>query len=284
VTATAAVHRRPGPANVLALGADLADAATGRTLWSRAASTPRPVASITKVMTALVVLRAGHLDRKITVTRAAVRYARRHDATSAGLVPGDVLTARQLLSALLLPSGCDAAFLLARAYAPAWPGFGARMNARARALGMHGTHFANFDGLPWPTERADYSTPADLMKMARAAMARGLFSQVVHRKSYVLPRTAQHHRYIWKNTNLLLGSYQGTTGIKTGTTDGAGDCLLFEAARNGRTLIGVVLHANGARVARRFIMASRMLNWGFGQPRAAVRAPVVPAWAQQNNS
>ena len=79
--------------------------------------------SITKVMTALVVLQAGDLGREITVTKAAVRYAQRDGASSAGLIAGDVLTARQLLEAMLLPSGCDAAYLLANAYGPGVPAF-----------------------------------------------------------------------------------------------------------------------------------------------------------------
>lgn len=287
--AAAAVTAEPagapaGPANVLALGADLVDVRSGATLWSRAATTPRPIASITKVMTALVVLRDGHLDRKITVTRAAVRYVRQHDGTSAGLKAGDVLTARDLLNAMLLPSGCDAAFLLAAAYAPSQADFVAQMNARAAALHMYSTHFDNFDGLPMPTENADLSTPADLMLLAKAALARPLFAAIVAQKSRSLPATPQHKAYFWKNTNLLLGSYPGTIGVKTGTTNGAGDCLLFEATRGGRTLLGVVLHANGARVARRFIMASRILNWGFGTPAASFAVPAVPAWANQPNS
>ena len=283
--AAAAVTAAPaGPANVLALGADLVDVRSGATLWSRAATTPRPIASITKVMTALVVLRDGHLDRKITVTRAAVRYVRRHDGTSAGLKAGDMLTARDLLNAMLLPSGCDAAFLLAAAYAPSQADFVAQMNARAAALHMYSTHFDNFDGLPMPTENADLSTPADLMLLAKAALARPLFAAIVAQKSRSLPATPQHKAYFWKNTNLLLGSYPGTIGVKTGTTAGAGDCLLFEATRGGRTLLGVVLHANGARVARRFIMASRILNWGFGTPAASFAVPAVPAWANQPNS
>jgi D-alanyl-D-alanine carboxypeptidase (penicillin-binding protein 5/6) len=286
VPAGAAVTAAPpaGPANVLALGAELADAASGKVLWSRAPDTPRPIASITKVMTALVVLRDGNLDQPITVTHAAVRYVRRHDGTSAGLKAGDVLTARELLNAMLLPSGCDAAFLLASAYAPTQEAFVAQMNKRAAALGMDHTHFDNPDGLPLPTEQADLSTPADLMILARAALARPLFAHIVAQPSRSVPATPQHKAYFWKNTNLLLGSYQGTIGVKTGTTALAGDCLLFEATRNGKTLLGVVLHANGARVARRFVMASRILNWGFGTPGASVTVPVVPAWADQPNS
>ena len=97
-----------GPSGVAAWSAAVENAATGRLLWSRGLNTERPMASITKVMTAYLVIRAGHLDRKITIPAAATGYVRAHNASSAGLRPGDRLTARQLLYALLLPSGADA--------------------------------------------------------------------------------------------------------------------------------------------------------------------------------
>ena len=99
-----------GPSGVGARSAAVENAATGKLLWSRGLNTERPMASITKVMTAFVVIRAGHLDRTITIPSAVIGYVREHNASSAGLRPGDKLTARQLLYALLLPSGADAAF------------------------------------------------------------------------------------------------------------------------------------------------------------------------------
>ena len=111
-------------------------------------------------MTAIVVIRAGHLARKITVTQRAVDYAQEHDATTAGLRPGDVLSAWQLLEGLLLPSGADAAYLLANAYGHGWQEFVRKMNATARALGLTQTHFANFDGLPWPDRALHLLDPA----------------------------------------------------------------------------------------------------------------------------
>jgi serine-type D-Ala-D-Ala carboxypeptidase (penicillin-binding protein 5/6) len=248
-------------------GGALADAGTGALLWSQNLGVRRPMASITKVMTALVVLRAGHLNRKITVTPAAVAYARRNDASSAGLVAGDVLTAQQLLEAMLLPSGADAAYLLATAYGPGQGAFIGRMNALAASLGMSSTHFSDFAGLPIPTEYSTYSTPADLIRLGERVMQRPVFRQIVDQRSYALPAGDGHHRYLWIQTNKLVGSYSGATGIKTGYTHAAGTCLLFEATRGSRTLIGVVLHASVAYTPPAAAAdADRLLNWGFTQP------------------
>jgi D-alanyl-D-alanine carboxypeptidase (penicillin-binding protein 5/6) len=174
-----------------------------------------------------------------------------------------VLTARQLLEALLLPSGSDAAFALARAYGPGWRAFVRKMNATAKRLGMTGTHYANFDGLPWPTEHSTYSTPHDLVIVGDAAMKSVIFRNIVRQRSHLIGATARHHRYRWQTTNLLLGSYPGVVGIKTGSTKGAGYCLLFEARHRGRTLIGVVLHSSGTNPDARFKDAARLLNWAF---------------------
>jgi serine-type D-Ala-D-Ala carboxypeptidase (penicillin-binding protein 5/6) len=257
------------PAGVHALGADLADAGTGQRLWGRDAGTKRPMGSVTKVMTALVVIQAGNLGRKITIRAPAVSYVASHGASSAGLRAGDVLTARQLLDAMLLPSGCDAAYVLATAYGPGRAAFVAKMNAEARQLGLAKTHFANFDGLPYPTPRATYSTPADLVTLGRAAMALGTFRTTVDRRSYHLAGRNGHHAYTWRNTNLLLGSYAGAGGIKTGFTLVAGYCLLFEAQRGTSVLIGVVLHSTASRPGARFTDARRMLNWGFSSLAAS---------------
>ena len=251
------------PVGVGALGADLADAGTGQLLWGRDANTKRPMGSVTKVMTALVVIQAGDLGRKITVPASAVSYVASHGASSAGLRNGDVLTARQLLDAMLLPSGCDAAYVLATAYGPGRAAFVAKMNAEARHLGLAKTHFSNFDGLPYPTPRATYSTPASLIALGRAAMALAAFRATVDRRAYHLAARNGHHAYTWRNTNLLLGSYAGTDGIKTGFTKAAGYCLLFEAHSGAGVLIGVVLHSTATKPGDRFTDARRMLRWGF---------------------
>jgi D-alanyl-D-alanine carboxypeptidase (penicillin-binding protein 5/6) len=255
------------PPAVAVSGGVLADARSGAMLWSRGLDVRRPMASITKVMTALVVLRAGDLSRRIRVTPAAVAYARRNDASSAGLVAGNVLTAQQLLEGMLLPSGADAAYLLASAYGPGLSAFIGRMNAAALSIGMTSTHFSDFAGLPVPTESSTYSTPADLIKLGERVMQRPVFRQIVAQRSYALPAGGGHRRYLWIQTDKLVGTYAGATGIKTGYTHGAGTCLLFEATRGSRTLIGVVLHASVTYTPPAAVAdAARLLTWGFTQP------------------
>jgi serine-type D-Ala-D-Ala carboxypeptidase (penicillin-binding protein 5/6) len=261
--ASSASAAAAGP-SVRASGADLVNAATGKWMWSKDLNVERPMGSITKVMTALVVLRAGGLSRRITVTSAAVQYAREDGASSAGLIAGDRLTARQLLEALLVPSGCDAAYLLATAYGPGRPAFIKKMNAMAKSLGLTRTHFSSFDGMPFPTEYSTYSTPGNLVRLGEVAMRNATFRGIAGQRRYVLAATHLHHRYTWNSTNGLLGSYAGAVGIKTGNTKAAGYCLLFEARRGGHTLIGVVLHADpSTSLASAFTAARQMLNWGF---------------------
>jgi serine-type D-Ala-D-Ala carboxypeptidase (penicillin-binding protein 5/6) len=256
------------PGGVKAKGAVLADAATGQVLWGRDAGTERPMASVTKVMTALLVLQAGNLGRQIQVPKAAEVYAWKYGGETAALHPGDVLTAQQLLEALLLPSGADAAYTLANAYGPGLAAFVARMNATAVKMGMAHTHFTSPDGLPYPTETATHSTPSDLLTLGLAAMRYPAFRSIVDLRFYHLPKGRGHHQYWWDNTDALIGSYQGAVGIKSGYTDDAGHCLLFEAGRNGRTLIGVVLGSPATGTAAAAQDAARMLNWAFRLLRA----------------
>lgn len=275
--AAATTAATTGPAGIHATGADLEDAATGQSVWGLAGTTPRPMASITKIMTALVVVQDGNLTRGFKVPKAAVTYVKKYGASTAGLRPGDVLTAQDLLEGLLLPSGCDAAYVLATAYGPGRTAFIAQMNAEAAKLGLANTHFANFDGLPWPTATATYSTPADLLTLARAAMAQPVLSAIVGQQSFHLAAGSGHHAYTWRSTNLLLGSYPGAIGIKTGFTSAAGYCLLFEATRGTQTLVGVVLHSTATNPADRFSDAAAMLDWGFSQPPAPLRLASGPA-------
>jgi D-alanyl-D-alanine carboxypeptidase (penicillin-binding protein 5/6) len=252
-----------GPKGVQAKAAAIAVASTGRVLWSRDLNTELPMASITKVMTALVVIRAGDLGRKITVPSAVVGYVAEHDASNAGLRPGDTLTAAQLLEGLLLPSGADAAYTLAEAYGPGLRAFIAKMNATAKLLGMTRTHFTNFDGLPWPTGYSTYSTPANLITLGRVAMTSAVFRSITDRRSYRIAAGRGHHAYYWQNLNPLLGVYRGAIGIKTGYTPDAGHCLLFEATRDGRSFIGVNLDSPGIGTTVNGEAATRMLNWAF---------------------
>jgi serine-type D-Ala-D-Ala carboxypeptidase (penicillin-binding protein 5/6) len=260
------------PRNVQARAGALEVATTGSLLWSEGLNTELPMGSITKVMTALVVIDAGDLNREIRVPSSVIAYVNKYDGNSAGLQPGDVLTAQELLEALLLPSGCDAAYTLALAYGPGMPAFLAKMNATARALGLMHTYFTSPDGLPYPTEFSTYSTPADLITLGQAAMKSPVFSAMVAQQSYTLPAGPGHHAYSWQNDNDLIGSYPGAQGIKTGFTNAAGHCLLFQASRAGLTLIGVVLGSPATGPAAGAHAAAQVLNWGFSLPRRPVPA------------
>lgn len=271
-TATAGTAAVPqaAPPGVRALRAEVANAATGADLWSRSSVTEHPIGSVTKVMTAYVVLRTPglNLHRVITVPAGITAYDERYDASTAGLRPGEKLTTAQLLYAMMLPSGCDAAYTLAAAYGPGLSGFIARMNAAARALGMGKTHYSDFSGLPDPTEYATYSTVHDLVILGRAAMRLKPFAEVVATREYQTGAGAGHRAHVWKNLNPLLGRYPGAAGIKTGYTHGAGQCLLFEAKRGSKTLIGVVLDSsavNSATLTAAAADATALLNWGFSR-------------------
>jgi D-alanyl-D-alanine carboxypeptidase (penicillin-binding protein 5/6) len=262
-----ATGAQTGPGGIAAKYADLADAATGAPLWTREPYAEVPMGSIAKVMTAYVVLQTGaDLDRVITVPKGITAYDEKYGASTAGLEPGEKLTTEQLLYAMLLPSGCDAAYTVANAYGPGISGFVAKMNAAAASLGLARTHFTDPSGLPDPSETSTYSDAQDLVNLGRDAMDLPLFRRIVGTGSYTVAAGDGRRAHTWVTTDPLLGSYTGAEGIKTGNTDTAGTCLLFEAERNGRTLIGVVLHSSPASFTPTAKDATTLLNWGFSQP------------------
>jgi D-alanyl-D-alanine carboxypeptidase (penicillin-binding protein 5/6) len=255
---------------VYGAAAELVNAANGVNLWSRASTAERPMGSVTKVMTAYVVLTTPglNLQRSITVPSGITAYDREYGASTAGLVPGERYTVEQLLYAMMLPSGCDASYTLASAFGPGISGFVAKMNAEAKKLHMTRTHFADPSGLPAGGEYATYSDSNDLILLARAAMKNGTFASVVATRTYYTVGSSAHRAHTWSNLNPLIGHYSGAGGIKTGYTSAAGQCLLFEAKRGSTTLIGVVLDsspANSATLAAAGHDAADMLNWGFSR-------------------
>ena len=145
------------------------------------------------------------------------------------------------------------------------------MNAVARLLGMTRTHFSTFDGLPWPTPYSNYSTAANLLTLGRAAMQSAVFRSIVGQRSYRITAGSGHHAYLWRNLNPLLGHYPGVIGIKPGYTGAAGQCLLFEATRNGYSVIGVTLHSPGSINALNRADATRILNWASAFVSARIR-------------
>lgn len=252
---TAAARAADEPRRVKATAGYLVEAPTGRTLWQRRPDQRRAVGSIAKVMTALVVVRTGALERRITV-RKRDRRCVSHGGTHARLRPGETLTARELLSAMLLPSGCDAAHALAAAYGPGVRLFVEKMNVMAARLGMTGTRFANPDGMPQPREAV--STARSVTRLGRAALRNDTLRGIVGRQVVRVSAGAGHRAHHWRNTNELLGRYPGMIGIKTGYTSAAGGCVLFAAKRDGRTLVGVVLNSP---IRSRFVMVARVLDW-----------------------
>jgi serine-type D-Ala-D-Ala carboxypeptidase (penicillin-binding protein 5/6) len=265
-SAASAASADTGPSGVAAKSAAVENAATGSLLWSRGLNSELPMASITKVMTAFVVIRAGDLDRAITIPSAVIGYVREWDASNAGLWPGDTLTVRQLLYGMLLRSAADAAYTLAEAYGPGLQAFIAKMNAAAMLLGMTRTHFSNFDGLPYPTPYSNYSTAANLLILGRTAMQSALFRSIVDQRAYRIARGSGHHAYLWRNLNPLFGRYPGAIGIKPGYTGTAGQCLLFEATRKGYSVIGVTLDSPGTIDTLDVADPTSILNWAFSQP------------------
>lgn len=259
-TAATGAAASTGPAGVKAPYAEVANATTGAILWSQDPTAQVPMGSIAKVMTAYVVIESGNLNRLITVPKGITAYDKKYGASTAGLKPGEVLTARQLLYAMLVPSGCDAAFTLAKAYGPGRTAFLAKMNATAAQLGLAGTHFTDPAGLPDPTETSTYSDAQDLVTLGRDAMQLPLFAKIVSLAGYTLPKVAgDHPAFTWTTTNPLIGVYPGTLGIKTGNTKAAKDCLLFEAEQNGEYVIGVVL---GDKSWKKVTSdAETLLNW-----------------------
>ncbi|GAA2067541.1 serine hydrolase [Streptomyces albiaxialis] len=259
-----ASHEDPPP-EVAAKGAVLLDAESGDELFDKGADTARPMASTAKIMTATVVLDTPHLDmnRQVPVRQAYRDYVTKNHSSTADLQTGDKMTVRQLLYATLLPSGADAAYALADTFghgesrAERVRSFIGKMNGKARELGLEKTRFGTFDG-----SRKAVSTPAELARLARHAMKNETFGAIVKRKKVKEEAPAANGRtryYTWNSTNLLLGEYDGVVGIKTGTNSKAGECLVFAAERDGKTLVGTVLNSKD-----RFMDAAKLLDHGFG--------------------
>jgi D-alanyl-D-alanine carboxypeptidase (penicillin-binding protein 5/6) len=205
----------------------LADGDTEQALMALAPDQSRAMASTTKIMTALLTLEHGGLEQQVVVSPDALV-----GESSMGLVAGEVLTVEDLLWGLLLNSGNDAAVALAEHVGGSEAAFVDMMNARAAELGLEHTHFANPHGLDAPEH---YSSPADLWHLAQAALAFPLFREMVATLSY----TAAGHP-LW-NRNELLTLYPDADGVKTGTSDLAGECLVASVTRDGHRVIAVVL-------------------------------------------
>jgi serine-type D-Ala-D-Ala carboxypeptidase (penicillin-binding protein 5/6) len=242
--------------DVSASAAVLADLDSGRLMYAKAPDARRPIASLTKVMTALLVLDDGHLDAVVTIPEEAVFGPNDYGASSiAGLHAGERLTVRELLYAMLLGSANDAAVALAIHEAGSIDAFVDTMNAKAEELGMHGTRFLSPSGL----DDRGRSTARDLLTLTLAAYDTAGFAPIVATKQRTIPGPDDTPRRI-QNRNVLLWLYPGAIGAKTGSTAAAGYCLDATAARDGRRLVAIVLGAP----ADAFSDAATLLNYGFG--------------------
>jgi D-alanyl-D-alanine carboxypeptidase (penicillin-binding protein 5/6) len=274
---------RGTPPAIAASAAYLLDADTDHALMDVHGGQRLPMASTTKIMTAVLVLDKGNLNQTVTIQEDAVKEAVDNNGSTANLIVGDQLLMKDLLYALMLPSGDDAAIAIASAMSGSVPAFVKQMNSYAHQLKLNNTHFINPDGLTYmlPNGQPDpnhYTTASDLARLTRYAMQNPLFAQIVQLQEYVLPATNVHHGYGWVTTNNLLRSYAGAIGIKTGYTVEAGYCLVFAAYSNGHHLIGVLLHDgdSDAEADRRFADAATLLDWGFQLPLLPPAPSVTP--------
>jgi D-alanyl-D-alanine carboxypeptidase len=227
----------------------LFDLDNGRVLWRHNPTRVAPIASLTKMMTALVVTDQLRANARVPVTRQALAYK----GSGVGLLPrGKDIPLRTMLYGLLLPSGNDAAIAIAQRAGGTVHRFVGLMNARARAMGLLCTHFTSPSGF---VDRGNHSCAADLAAIARAVLREPRLAPIVGARSAELPFPIKGGKlYLYNNNPLLRSAYPGTTGVKTGYTAAAGPCLVATATHGGHRL-GVVLldSVNTADQARRLL-------------------------------
>ena len=231
-------------------------------------------ASLTKVMTALVVLQnEPDLTRTMTVSKEAIQSISGTGSSVAGLISGEVMTVYDMLCCLLIPSGNDAAVALAIEYGGSIDGFVKMMNDTAAAIGCANTHFENPHGLDSPNHK---TTAKDLVLMAKEALKFPAFETIVACNVYDLPETNMHKARRIVNTNYLISPYRVTyynksvKGIKTGSTEDAGKCLISYASKDGYNYMAVALggdyrdtDADGIEENQAFMDSNHMYNWAF---------------------
>jgi D-alanyl-D-alanine carboxypeptidase len=237
-----------------AKAAILVDAGSGLVLYGRNAHQRRHVASTTKIMTALLALERLHPHDVVTIDKTVPRVP----LVREGLRKGERVEAWKLFYGMMLFSGNDDALALAIAAGGTRPAFVRLMNARARALGLRDSHFRSPSGV----EDADnYSSAWDLAALTRVAMRNPRFRSIVRTHAKHVKWSAPTYAKIYVNHNLLIGTYPGANGVKTGYTEKSGHCLVASATRDGRTLIAVLLDDPNM-----YVDARRLLNAGFRSP------------------
>ena len=240
-----------GLVRVQAPAAMLVDSDTGRVLWTKRAHERRKIASLTKIMTATLALREVPWDSTITVDKRVTTVP----LVKEGLRTGERVKAWKLFYSLLLYSGNDDAAQLAISSAGSIHGFLRQMNAEARQLGLHDTHYTTPSGV---IDAGNYSTAWDLAALTRYALRNPRFDSLVKTKRIQVKWSRPTNSKIYLNNNYLLHEYHGANGVKTGYTSESGWCLVATATRHGRKLIAVVLDSPNM-----YADARRLLNLGF---------------------
>ncbi len=211
----------------------LVEVNSGDILYSKDSYKKRPIASLTKIMTAVIALEHKDINEKIYVTRDSANIGE----NSMSLSYGEVYTLEELLYGLVLHSGNDAAYAISEGVAGNTEIFVEWMNIKAKELGLNDTHFEDPSGLDDNT----YSTPLDLVKLTRYALKNPNFKKIVGTLEFEIQNDGDNkYIYLYNQTN-LLSSYPGVAGVKTGFTEKAGLCLVTYANNEGKEVVGVVL-------------------------------------------
>lgn len=228
------------------------DALTGKVLFSHNGLQHRQVASTQKLVTAMVVMEHGSLDKKVVIQPSDTKA----DPTKLGFRAGEVYSRRELLNAMMIRSFNDVALALARDTAGSVPRFTQLMNAKARQMGMYNSRFANPNGLP-----ADqYSTAIDMARCAYYVYRNPELRNIICKRQYAFTR-ANGRTLLLRNTNKLLTQNPWVTGMKTGYTNAAGRCLVSSAGVNGRHIIVVVLGCHPSRI---WTESENLIRWALG--------------------
>ena len=234
----------------------LIDDSTGCIISEKNADELRYMASITKMMTCLLALENGQMGDTIEITQDV------YVAKDSRVKLGDKYEMRYLIDEMMLISDNDAAYALAKHIGGDTLKFCDMMNEKAEYLGMTHTHFANPNGVPNPN---NYSTASDLIRLSRYCMRDSLFASIVGTIEKDVPLLDGRHMPC-RNTNVLLKTYEGCMGIKTGFTRQAGNCLASAASRDGVTLYLVLL--NSRSMSTRFTESALLLDYGFNVMKA----------------
>ena len=229
----------------------LVDDSTGLIISQKYADQPRPIASLTKMMTCLLVLENGNMTDTVRITKDVFI------AKDSRVKLGDGYVMNYLVYEMMLQSDNDAAYALAKHVGGDTLTFCEMMNEKATYLGMRNTHFANPNGMP---NYENYSSASDMLILARYCMRDFAFAAIVGTIEKDIPLTDGRHMPI-KNTNILLEKYDGCIGIKTGFTRMAGNCLASAATRNGTTLYLILLGSRS--MSSRFTESAILLDYGF---------------------